>query len=407
MKKDKNSTFNAYNEDRELQSFSNIFDSADEEEMSDMDEDEDGSQFIYDFDSFFKKKYWNFIVFLTIILSILIQPFYLANAYSFDPKLDKKDILFVFIFIEIILQIDIFLNFLAPFQNTVKNITVTNSKYTILNYLSGYFLFDFIISLPLDIIYYCTYSAYDNFYYFIKWVSILRIVKLFSKEYNMNFIEKMLKKFLTDIEVIRASIFVLMFFIFVHVMTCLWITVGYISTDNQSWIYVYADGKTSGDIYLTSFYFNLVSVFTVGYGDITAKNIWERFFNIIMMIFGIGTYSFLITSLSGVFGKMDMTFARKQELQDMLDTFSEDYILTEEIYINIREIITVIIHQNIVGFNDVLESLPFSVRTDLLLKMHNRNINNLKIFQNKSRDIILYLLPLLQPSKIIKGTNIC
>ena len=48
-------------------------------------------------------------------------------------------------------------------------------------------------------------------------------------------------------------------------------------------------------IYLVSIYFVIVTITTVGYGDITGQNYQEIFFQSLLLIIGIISYSFIIS----------------------------------------------------------------------------------------------------------------
>jgi len=108
-----------------------------------------------------------------------------------------------------------------------------------------------------------------------------------------------------------------------------------------------------------------------------------------------------------LFGKMDLKMRKIQNFQDSLDDFYREYNFSYEYYEHIREVVYLSLKKNIAGFNDMLDSLPFSVRTQLLLTMHSTNIACLSIFQKKPRDFILFLLPLLQPAKFKKDNILC
>ena len=383
-----------------------IFDSM-EDDMNKMDDEGEITQFIMDFFKNFKI-HWNLIVFIIMIISIILQPFYLGFNNAYNNKLEKQNIVAIFIIIEIILLIDIFFNFMDPFENSTKKFTVSNYKYTIWNYLSGWFLFDAIISLPLDTFYFIISKDFDVFYYAVKWISILRIVKIFDTQGRKNYFEKLFQKFVSDIEAIRIFIYCIFFIFFIHVSACSWISVGNLSTDKQGWMtYSTKDDDTIISIYLVSLFFTMTTTLTIGYGDITPHELHEKIFVLFLMSVGIANYSFLISSLSNIFGKMDLKMRKIQNFQDTLDDFYREYNFSYEYYEHIREVVSVSLKQNITGFNDMLDSLPFSVRTQLLLTMHAKNIANLTLFKKKPRDFILFLLPLLQPAKFKKNNVIC
>ncbi len=71
------------------------------------------------------------------------------------------------------------------------------------------------------------------------------------------------------------------------------------SKDN--WIYQkgYYDWE-DGDLYVTSFYFSVTTIVTVGYGDITAVSSGEKIVCVFLMITGVIAFSFATGSLSSI-----------------------------------------------------------------------------------------------------------
>lgn len=56
---------------------------------------------------------------------------------------------------------------------------------------------------------------------------------------------------------------------------------------------------------MTSFYFTVTTIVTVGYGDITAVNTGERMIAIFLMIIGVISFSFATGSLSSIISNYD------------------------------------------------------------------------------------------------------
>lgn len=59
------------------------------------------------------------------------------------------------------------------------------------------------------------------------------------------------------------------------------------------------------DIYISAIYYCFVVLTTVGYGDISSHNTYERLFTIIWMIFGIAFYSFIISFITFFFNSRE------------------------------------------------------------------------------------------------------
>ena len=75
--------------------------------------------------------------------------------------------------------------------------------------------------------------------------------------------------------------------------------------DNTSWDDAYPnyfdeDDIPNGGLYLTSFYFIITTMTTVGYGDISGDNNLERAVSIVIMLVGVISFSFATGSLSSI-----------------------------------------------------------------------------------------------------------
>lgn len=74
------------------------------------------------------------------------------------------------------------------------------------------------------------------------------------------------------------------------------------------------------DLYMTSFYFTVTTVLTVGYGDITAYSIGEKFFCIFLMLVGVLSFSFATGALSSIITSYD---SKEAELREKIATLNE------------------------------------------------------------------------------------
>jgi Ion channel len=54
------------------------------------------------------------------------------------------------------------------------------------------------------------------------------------------------------------------------------------------------------DLYITSFYFTVTTIMTVGYGDITANSSLEKIICIFLMLIGVVAFSFATGAISSI-----------------------------------------------------------------------------------------------------------
>lgn len=107
---------------------------------------------------------------------------------------------------------------------------------------------------------------------------------------------------------------VISFFVLQHVTACLWIFIGNLDDGKNNWIYIkgYIDASY-GDIYITSFYFTVTTLVTVGYGDITANNNAEKLMCIVLMMLGVVAFSLTTGALSSIIASYDSREALLKE----------------------------------------------------------------------------------------------
>ena len=66
-------------------------------------------------------------------------------------------------------------------------------------------------------------------------------------------------------------------------------------------------------LYMTSFYFTVTTIVTVGYGDIHAYSTGERFISILLMLIGVISFSFATGALSSIISNYDASQAKLKE----------------------------------------------------------------------------------------------
>jgi len=87
-----------------------------------------------------------------------------------------------------------------------------------------------------------------------------------------------------------------------------------------------------GSLYVTSFYFTITTITTVGYGDISGENTLERAVSIMIMILGVISFSFGTGSLSSILQNYDQANAKLQERISVLNRIYKDYCLPLDLY---------------------------------------------------------------------------
>ena len=206
--------------------------------------------------------------------------------------------------------LDICLNFFTGYYYGGRVIMEPNDIRC--NYLKNLFFFDILAYIP-NVLYLFEdrlTKVSKKFYMFdIFFVFIL-------KKYNQRL--KTFKEFLIqeqeDLESwFSISVLYLRTFFISHILACLWYLIGtYNYTSQTTWVSYYNFTTIDWESkYLNSLYWSLVTMVTVGYGDIVPQNNLEKIFCIITIVIGFTIFGFTLGSFGDIIHKMN---AKNQEL---------------------------------------------------------------------------------------------
>jgi hypothetical protein len=158
-------------------------------------------------------------------------------------------------------------------------------------------------------------------------MKIMRLVKIIKV--NNKLVRNLSDLLKIGVGTERLLLLVLSFVALQHVTACMWIFVGNLDElSKNNWIFYYGyEDYSQVDLYITSFYFTVTTLVTVGYGDITAKNQAERVLSMFLMLIGVVTFSFTTGSLSSVITCYDSKEADLKEKIATLNEISNEYMI--------------------------------------------------------------------------------
>lgn len=165
--------------------------------------------------------------------------------------------------------------------NTAKfdeNMVLEDDRRTIAyNYLKGWFIVDFVAIIPIEwfvpkngeAINLVRFARIGRVTEKLKLLRMMRLLKLL-KPGNFSLVAWMQYMLNIDKDFRWFFIFFCQFLITSHVVACIWIIAAKIdSAVEDTWLSGY-DLEQTGQLYLTSLYFTVTTITTVGYGDMSA-----------------------------------------------------------------------------------------------------------------------------------------
>ena len=326
------------------------------------------------------------------------------------------------LFMDILFICDIIVNFFKAYYNFEEQL-ITKSNQIFLHYLKGYFTIDLISAIPYySIIKFIALNRYLKFgitpkcskfynhqisdsFQIIEILKLIKIIKCISRtNIATNYIIKKLNSF-SFFENWSYLIFNICFsFLLLHLTACIHIFIS--SAAYPSWIILKnLNFSHFSTIYLTSIYFLMTTVTSVGYGDIIGNSFTEFCFQIIILLVGIIAYSWLISSLSNYVkenSKQSEMFSKKLSLLNEIKL--EHPNMTKELYDKIYLHLEYINTKQKKDKNSLIYSLPHTVKKQLLYEMYKPIIDNFNFFKNfKNSDFIIRVISKLKPVIAVKN----
>ncbi|XP_019157682.1 PREDICTED: potassium channel KAT3-like [Ipomoea nil] len=143
--------------------------------------------------------------------------------------------------------------------------------------------------------------------------------------------------------------------------------------------------------YTYSVYWSLVTLTTVGYGDLCARNNVEKVFTIFYMLFNIGLIAYLIGNMTNLIVHSAVrTFAMRDAINNILRYASKNRLpegLKEQMLAHMTlKFKTAELQQ------EVLEDLPKAIRSAIAQHLFCSTLENTYLFKGVSKDFILQLV---------------
>lgn len=320
---------------------------------------------------------FDFLHFLFIIFWIFLIPL----TWAFEEVDDFEDSISLYALV--FFSIDILLNCNTSYNN--RGVIESNRHKIISNYLKKDFFQDFITIIPLLICFPHNNSFNDDFLYkAIESIFLIKILKL--RELISRVLEKLLllektHYFMQLIKMIFFSLFA------AHIFACLWYFTTLYEDSSSSWLakagIVSASWKTK---YIYSIYWALVTIMTVGYGDITPTNEIEIVVCLITIIFGCVLYAFNINNVGVILKEINKADADFQSKINIINQFMNKKKISPDLKRRIREYLKFIWQEeNLHNLNEeqqLLQMLSSSLREELLLESYGIMVQKHPLFSS-------------------------
>ena len=168
-----------------------------------------------------------------------------------------------------------------------------------------------------------------------KLIRLSRLAKLFKLLKGQNAVFSQFSNSMQLSSGVERIVFIAIFSIFFfHISSCMFVFLAEFDDDPfESWRYgePYAH-YGDFELYITSVYYVVTTMSTVGYGDISGHTTLERIFCIVLMLAGVIAFNLISGALGALITNYDSSQAALQEKLLFLNNLRTKYKITNELY---------------------------------------------------------------------------
>ncbi|XP_052188772.1 potassium channel SKOR-like [Diospyros lotus] len=286
--------------------------------------------------------------------------------------------------------IDIILQFFVAYRDSQTYRMVYKRTPIALRYLKSSFVIDLLACMPWDVIYKACGNKEEVRY--ILWIRLIRVCKV------TEFFQKLEKDIRINYLFTRIVKLIVVELYYTHTAACIFY---YLATtlppelEGYTWIgslkmgdYSYSHFREI-DLwtrYTTSLYFAIVTMATVGYGDIHAVNLREMIFIMVYVSFDMILGAYLIGNMTALIVKGSKTERFRDKMTDLLKYMNRNRLgrdIRNQIKGHLR-----LQYESSYTEASVLQDIPMSIRAKISQTLYKSYIENAPLFEGCSSEFI-------------------
>nr|XP_006131161.1 potassium voltage-gated channel subfamily H member 1 [Pelodiscus sinensis] len=331
------------------------------------------------------KTTWDWIILILTFYTAILVPY----NVSFKTKQNNVAWLVVDSIVDVIFLVDIVLNFHTTFVGPAGEV-ISDPKLIRMNYLKTWFVIDLLSCLPYDVI-----NAFENVDEGISSLfSSLKVVRLLR-------LGRVARKLDHYIEY-GAAVLVLLVCVFglaAHWLACIWYSIGDYEVINEdtntirteSWLYQLGEsigtpyrfnttgsgkwegGPSKDSVYISSLYFTMTSLTSVGFGNIAPTTDGEKIFAVAMMMIGSLLYATIFGNVTTIFQQMYANTNRYHEMLNSVRDFLKLYQVPRGLSERVMDyIVSTWSMSRGIDTEKVLQICPKDMRADICVHLNRK-----------------------------------
>ncbi|CAM8914666.1 unnamed protein product [Rhodiola kirilowii] len=292
--------------------------------------------------------------------------------------------------------IDIILTFFVAFLDKKTYVLVDNRKLIAWRYVSSWFIFDVISTIPSELAVKISSSSLGSFGLFnmLRLWRLRRVSAVFSrleKDTHFNYFW------------VRCTKLVCVTIFAVHCAGCFYYLIAaQYPVPERTWIGAVIPDFHTRSIwtrYVTSIYWSITTLATVGYGDLHAQNTREMIFSVFYMLFNLGLTAYLIGNMTNLVVHGTSRTRKFRDTIQAATSFAQRNQLPPRLQDQMKAHLSLKFRTNSEGLQqqETLEALPKAIRTSISHFLFYSLVDKVYLFDGVSNDLLFQLVSEMKP----------
>jgi len=293
---------------------------------------------------------------------------------------------------------DMVIQFFLMYRDEEKGVLVKDQQLIIQQYLKCWFWIDLVSILPFDMLGVIFDSDELNKAKALRVVRLFRLAKLLRILRAGRMFDRWESAVAVNYSVLTLVKFLFLTVIVAHWMACVWHMTVVIEDAEPNWVSGYlcsgSDirpcGYPHGEVYIVALYWAVMTMSTIGYGDVTAQTTSERVVATFGMFIGSSIFAYIVGAVTGTVATMGARKTEFYELMDGVNGYMEEVQLPNPIRMRIREYFrhrfnTGTLHSNA----DLLNMMSPALREGVATHTHAGWIRDIPYFSNCNDEFVV------------------